>query len=170
MTRRPRLLIVDDDVDIREVLGLLFEDDFEVTLAANGYEALDAAARTRFDAIILDLMMPGVDGFEVMQQLRARGITTPVVVVSAVPDLRKRARSLDIVASEPKPIDAARLRSAVDRAVGSGNAGPGTPSGGGSSHTRSDPPPKLARRRRLRPPSVAKSPMMTSTWTTSPGR
>jgi two-component system, OmpR family, response regulator ResD len=78
-----RVLIVDDEEHIREVLRMYLEaEGFAVVEAADGMEALTQAARTPPDLIILDLMLPGIDGMEVCRQLRARS-AIPILMLTA---------------------------------------------------------------------------------------
>jgi DNA-binding response OmpR family regulator len=87
-----RLLLVDDDERIRLALGLALADEgCEVVEAASGEEALDVLADTKVDVVLLDLMLPGVDGFEVCRRLRASG-DLPIIMVTA------RTDSTDVVA------------------------------------------------------------------------
>jgi CheY-like chemotaxis protein len=81
-----RVLIVEDDADIRETLGELLEEaGYETDEAANGREALDAARRARPDLIVLDLMMPVMDGwqFRTAQKSDPALAEIPVIVISA---------------------------------------------------------------------------------------
>ncbi len=85
--RRPRrLLIVDDDPHIRRVLTLNFEDEgYEVSVAVDGEEATEMARTLHPDVMILDVMMPGADGYTVLRSLRASPQTDdiPIVLLSA---------------------------------------------------------------------------------------
>lgn len=82
---RPRILVVDDDADIRTVVGLnlgLVGMDFAE--AADGTECLEALSSGSWDAIVLDLMMPGTDGFEVLRRLKEMPLGhTTILVLSA---------------------------------------------------------------------------------------
>lgn len=79
-----RLLVVDDDPDVRDSLGrALRSAGYSVTLVSNGGDALDALARSPVDLIVLDVLMPVLDGFEVCRRLRERGDRTPVLVLTA---------------------------------------------------------------------------------------
>lgn len=83
-----RVLIADDDPTVRELLSAVFEgSDLEVSLARDGEEALAAAHRTRPDCVILDVMMPKLDGVSVCRQLRAdpRTAQTRIVMLTASP-------------------------------------------------------------------------------------
>jgi CheY-like chemotaxis protein len=83
----PTVLVVDDDQDIRESLvEILTEEGYEVTSASNGAEALEEIDRRAPDVMLLDLMMPVVNGWEVLETLRLRGThpKLPVVILSAL--------------------------------------------------------------------------------------
>jgi two-component system OmpR family response regulator len=79
-----RLLVVDDEPNILELLSAsLRYAGFEVTTASDGQQALELASRNRPDLLVLDVMMPGLDGFAVVRKLRERGIHAPVVFLTA---------------------------------------------------------------------------------------
>src|SRR5687768_13022206 len=86
-----KILVVEDDEGVAEALQLALEDHYEVLLAANGREALAVLATTKVDAIILDLMMPIMDGETFLQEYRRAGGLTPVVIASAALDVAARA-------------------------------------------------------------------------------
>ncbi len=112
---RQRVLVVEDDRDIREMVAeLLVEEGYEVTLAGNGLEGLSQAQRHRPNVIVLDLMMPVMNGWEFRQaqKLDPTIVDVPVVILSAV--ARGRA-TLDADAFVPKPFDVETLLSAVER-------------------------------------------------------
>ncbi|HET9691368.1 MAG TPA: response regulator [Acidimicrobiales bacterium] len=106
-----RVVVIDDDDDIRAVARLALERvaGWEVHLAASGPEGVDLAARVRPDAILLDVMMPGVDGPATVELLRARAETAAVPVVlltaSTTADDRRRLESLGVAGLVPKPFD-----------------------------------------------------------------
>lgn len=82
-TTMPRILVVEDETQIQELIGrYLHQNGFEVVNAATGPEGLKKAAEG-VDLIILDLMLPGLDGLEVLRQLRSSGSLTPIIIVSA---------------------------------------------------------------------------------------
>lgn len=87
MTESPppsRLLIVDDDASIVELLtACLRHAGFDVDSAYSGHDALTAMRAVRPDAVLLDVMMPGLDGFEVVRRMRTQGIWVPVLFISA---------------------------------------------------------------------------------------
>ena len=84
--RKPHVLVVDDDPEIRTLLERLLSQKYRVTAASDGASALAAASRPTFpDLVILDVMMPGMDGFEVATRIRALPNTrkVPVLFVTA---------------------------------------------------------------------------------------
>ena len=96
-----RLLLVEDDRTIsRFVLKGLREDLHVVDLAEEGPAALDQAGAADYDAVVLDLMLPGLDGFDLCRQLRGQGIDAPVLVISARDAVRDRVRALDCGADD----------------------------------------------------------------------
>ncbi len=122
-----RVLIVEDDDDIREVLGELLGERYGVELATDGAEALAVLDRVTVDAIVLDLMMPVMDGETFLREMRARGHSRPVVLVSATRDLPARARSLLVAEHCMKPCSPDALEAALARvlsgAVGDNDTG-----------------------------------------------
>src|SRR5690349_3477258 len=86
--RRPRVLLVDDCADTREMYGEFLADRFEVVPAASGAEALEKAAAVEPALVVMDLSLPDMDGEQVIERLRkdARTARVPVVVVSGFPE------------------------------------------------------------------------------------
>ncbi len=97
MTVRPLVLIADDDPDILELVTLTLErDGYDVAPARSGEEALRIAAEQTVHLAVLDLMMPGIDGYEVTRRLREvdAGRRLPILVLSAFAEDRQAARAL----------------------------------------------------------------------------
>jgi two-component system response regulator MprA len=117
-----RILVVDDDRAVRESLrrSLSF-NGYTVDLAEDGVEALDAITNERPDALILDVMMPRMDGLEVCRQLRGTGDDIPILVLTARDTVSERVSGLDAGADDylPKPFALeellARLRALLRR-------------------------------------------------------
>ena len=103
-----KILIVDDEPDILLMLRMGLEDEgHEIVMAADGAMALERIAEHRPDLVLLDVMMPGVDGFGVLEAKQRDGDTTPVVMLSAKsePADIDRALGLGAVDFVPKPFD-----------------------------------------------------------------
>jgi two-component system response regulator MprA len=82
-----RVLIVDDEPAVRAALDRALRlDGYEITLAADGREALDHLADARHDAVVLDVAMPGIDGLQACRRLRDAGDRTPVLMLTARDD------------------------------------------------------------------------------------
>lgn len=112
------ILIVDDEPAGRETLeALLLSQGYNLVLASNGMEALEKAAHHPPDLILLDVMMPGMDGYEVCQRLRTDHVLAevPIIMVTALDDRDSRLRGIDAGADDfvSKPFDRAELRSRV---------------------------------------------------------
>ena len=111
-----RLLIADDDRDIARVLTALFEHNhYSVDAVYNGNDAYDYASGGDYDGLVLDIMMPGMDGLEVLRHLRAGGVTTPVLLLTAKSEVEDRVNGLDAGADDylPKPFAASELLARV---------------------------------------------------------
>jgi signal transduction histidine kinase/DNA-binding response OmpR family regulator len=105
--RQPRILVVDDDANIRELLSQEFvEAGYEVQLAGNGREAVAAVRQQRPDLVVLDVMMPEMNGFDVAAVLKNDPATMdiPIVILSIVQDLERGFR-LGVDRYLTKPID-----------------------------------------------------------------
>lgn len=90
-----RVLVVDDEANIVELLSVSLKfQGFEVHTATNGAQALDRAREARPDAVILDVMMPGMDGFGVLRRLRADGIDAPALFLTARDSLQDKIAGL----------------------------------------------------------------------------
>jgi DNA-binding response OmpR family regulator len=97
LSMRPRVLVVDDELGVRRALqrGLTAEG-MDVVVAADGPSALEVARTGSYDVILLDIMLPGLSGYRVLQRLRAEGVRTPVLLVSAKDGEVDQADGLDL--------------------------------------------------------------------------
>jgi two-component system OmpR family response regulator len=119
-----RLLVIEDQADLRRLLvEMLEEEGYAVDSASDGLDGLSKARVWAYDAIVLDLLLPGVDGWTVLARLRETH-RTPVLILSARDGLDDRVRGLDIGADDylPKPFErqelTARLRALIRRTAG----------------------------------------------------
>ena len=125
-----RILVVDDEPAVRDALQRALRlEGYEVELAADGAEALRRLASSAPDALVLDLLMPHVDGLEVCRRLRAAGDQTPVLVLTARDAVSDRVAGLDAGADDylVKPFALeellARLRALLRRTGADGRSG-----------------------------------------------
>ncbi len=132
-TRRPRILVVDDEPNIRELItDTLTAADFEVLEARDGREALTLSAKEMPDLIILDVMMPDLDGLEVCRRLRGETLTNhiPVIMLTARGMLDDKLKGIDSGADDylTKPFDPLELEARVNmhlrRSMRDGEASP----------------------------------------------
>jgi two-component system response regulator MprA len=119
-----RILVVDDDRAVRESLRRSLQfNGYQVDLAADGQQAIDAVGAQRPDAMVLDVMMPRLDGLEVCRRLRGTGDDLPILVLTARDAVSDRVAGLDAGADDylPKPFALeellARLRALLRRRV-----------------------------------------------------
>ncbi|HTT11370.1 MAG TPA: response regulator transcription factor [Burkholderiaceae bacterium] len=124
-----RILLVDDDVELASMLSeYLTVEGFETVCAHSGEQGIEQAARQPFDAIVLDVMLPGVNGIEVLRRLRERS-PVPVLMLTARGDHVDRIVGLELGADDyvPKPCPprelVARLRAILRRTRGGDQAG-----------------------------------------------
>jgi len=107
-----RLLIIDDDVRLAEMLAeYLAPEGLHLTTVASGIQGLRDAQRENYDLIVLDVMLPGMSGFDVLKQLREAGSRTPVLMLTARGDDVDRIVGLDMGADDylPKPFNPREL-------------------------------------------------------------
>jgi len=112
------VLIIDDEPAAREALeALLAAEDYQLEFAVDGLQGLARAAELYPDIVLLDVMMPGIDGFEVCRRLRADSVLAevPVVMITALDDQVSRLRGIDAGADDfiSKPFDKSELRARV---------------------------------------------------------
>lgn len=115
----PRVLVVDDDPDIRDLLVAVLKDDgYEAESARNGREALDLLERWPADLVVLDLMMPVMDGWTFAERLREKKLAVPIVVLSAATDVTRHAQRLGAADVVTKPFDIDTLLPRIARLAG----------------------------------------------------
>ena len=118
MRTKARVLITDDDAGIRDLLRDQLEAaGFETKVARDGHEALDSIASFRPDAMVLDLSMPGLDGFGVLQSLQDQAIRLPVLVLTARHDASDVRKAVSLGARDylAKPFTEAQLKARIAR-------------------------------------------------------
>ena len=116
--RRPTILVVDDDPVIVDLISSLLEDDYAVLAVYDGRDALRLLRKQRPDLLLLDLMMPGVDGFTVARQVREKyQDRLPVLIISAHPNLHSQTQDLGINGFMTKPFEPEELVTRVAQLV-----------------------------------------------------
>ena len=114
-TQAPKILLVDDEQSVQKLLAFpLRREGYEVVSALDGQEALDRIKDTTFDLIVLDLMLPHVDGFEVCRQVRARS-SVPIIMLTAKAEEIDKVLGLELGADDyiTKPFSVREFRSRV---------------------------------------------------------
>lgn len=120
-----KILLIEDEPKLNSFLKKgLKEQGFVVDAVNNGSEGMEFASANDYDIILLDLMLPGQNGFDVLQNMRAFKIATPVIIISALNDTENVVKGLDMGATDylKKPFDfnelVARLKVATRKSVG----------------------------------------------------
>ena len=113
------LLIVDDDRHLLKSLRVVFSDSHHVLTSLSAEDALEVLEHEPIDVILLDVILPGKDGIELLQIIRATHPNLPVVMISGAPSIRPVMRALELGACDyiRKPFDIDELRLVVERAV-----------------------------------------------------
>jgi len=107
-----RILLVEDDELVGTMVCMNLENQgHELRWCRDGVQGLEAATETPFDLVLLDISLPGSDGFAVLQGMRKRGVGTPVLMVTARSDVGSKVKALDMGADDylAKPFDIAEL-------------------------------------------------------------
>jgi two-component system response regulator QseB len=97
---RPRLLLVEDDRELGPLMRGVLEEVYEVTLCADARTGFEAARDGDFDALVVDRRLPGADGVDVVESLRKSGITTPMLMLTALGTIHDKVRGLDAGAND----------------------------------------------------------------------
>ena len=120
-----RLLIAEDELDLAEALTVFFEKNhFSVDAVHNGFDAYEYAASGGYDGVILDVMMPKMNGIQVLERLRAEGCRTPIMMLTAKGQKDDRITGFNAGADDylPKPFDPdellSRVRATLDPGTG----------------------------------------------------
>lgn len=107
-----RILLVEDEAGLIEVLKAVWEDEnCEIDIADNGEDGYDLGLADIYDAVILDGMLPGMDGYDILKKWRTKGIETPVLMLTARSELEDKLKGLDLGADDylTKPFEVEEL-------------------------------------------------------------
>ena len=114
-TEQPKILVVDDEANIRQILATRLKIiGYDVATARDGFEALDICLCQRPDLVILDVMLPGLDGFAVCQALRKQS-DVPIIMLTGMAEVKDRITGLELGASDymVKPFSIKELESRI---------------------------------------------------------
>ncbi|WP_024365415.1 response regulator transcription factor [Arthrobacter sp. TB 26] len=108
---RPSLLLVEDDVVLGPLIAELLEPDYRIRLATNGQDSLHLALTQTWDAMVIDRGLPLMDGIALITALRSKGVSTPILILTALGATDEKVRGLDAGANDymTKPFDAGEL-------------------------------------------------------------
>ncbi|MCD6546641.1 MAG: response regulator [Thermotogae bacterium] len=114
-----KILVVDDETNIRNLIKKILSDEFEVDTAANGLEALKLLKNKEFDLMILDINMPQMDGVELMKKLKKHNVSIPIVVISVFSDPEKLIETFKLGATDfiVKPFSPDQILDTVNRII-----------------------------------------------------
>jgi DNA-binding NtrC family response regulator len=115
----PRILIVDDEPTVRESIRMILKDRAEILPAPSGEDALRLISQHRFDVVLLDILMPGIDGLEVLERIRAQTQVPQVIMLTATKTVKTAVRAMKLGAFDylTKPFDVDELLIIVERAL-----------------------------------------------------
>jgi DNA-binding NtrC family response regulator len=116
---KPKILVVDDEQGARDALQVILEDDYDVTTASGGLEAIEFCQESNYDLVFLDVAMPEVDGIKTLRRLRSLDEPMDVVMISASDKAEKAVQSIKLGAYDyiTKPFEPEDILSAVDRVL-----------------------------------------------------
>lgn len=119
-----KVLIIDDENSIRQILEIALEDRWDVTLASSGQEGIDRAVQIQPDLILLDRMMPGLDGLGTLKELRAKDETSKIPVIFLTAKVQtgdmKDYDDTDVVGVLSKPFDPMTIGDEIMELLGNG--------------------------------------------------
>lgn len=115
-----RVLLVEDDKSTSEsIKAMLAAERFQVDITALGKDGLEVGRTLDYDLIILDLMLPDIDGYEVLRQLRAADVDSPVLILSGLSEVRNKVRGLGLGAVDyiTKPFQRTELLTRIQSII-----------------------------------------------------
>ena len=121
------ILVVDDELTVcKSIRQVLIREDCEVDMAQSGEEALLKEAEQPYDVIIVDLMMPGISGLDLLKMLKARNPKARIIMVTGYPTMKNTLQAMQLGAMDflPKPFLPTTLRNIVAAALEAGNDKP----------------------------------------------
>jgi two-component system response regulator (stage 0 sporulation protein F) len=123
-----KILVVDDEEGARELFNTILSDEgYEVTLAVSGEDALSRLQSDAFDLVLTDIKMPGMDGLQLLQEIRKSGTKSDVIMVTAYGEVESYLKAMSLGAAEyiNKPIRIKELKRIVHKVLTERKARPG---------------------------------------------
>lgn len=119
MDNRPTILVVDDENGIRQSFNMVLKDDYQVILAGTGKESLDTFAKNNVDLVLLDILLPDLDGLELLEEFKSMDPSTEIIMVTAVKEIQTAIRAIKLGAYEYiiKPFVVEDLINIINRAL-----------------------------------------------------
>lgn len=130
-TGKKAILVVDDEITVcKSIRSALVQENYDIDLALSGEEALQKEQVKRYDVMIVDLMMPGISGLDLLRSLKTTNPSVQVIMVTGYPTMKNTLQAMQIGAFDflPKPFLPADLRNLVAKALAAGE-GQGRASG-----------------------------------------
>ena len=124
-----KILVVDDEEGARELFNTILSDEgYHVTLAVSGEDALDRLKTDAFDLVVTDIKMPGMDGLQLLQEIRKSGARSDVIMVTAYGEVESYLKAMSLGAAEyiNKPIRIKELKRIVHKVLTERKARPGS--------------------------------------------
>jgi DNA-binding response OmpR family regulator len=147
LAQRPVVLVVDDDAAVREALHLVLDEDYSVLDAAHGRTAVGIVAAKRVDVVLLDILMPDIDGIEILQELKALKPDLAVIMLTAVKTVRTSVAAMKLGAWDylTKPFHEEEVLGTIRRAFDHRSWHPNIPMESPAQHHKagSNPAPRL---------------------------
>ena len=119
MSKKTTILVVDDERGVRESFNMLLKDEYNVLLAGNGEEAIDIFIKNPVDLILLDILLPDIDGVELLEKLKEVDANTEIIMVTAVNEIQTAVKAIKMGAYEYviKPFDVDDVLTIIHRAL-----------------------------------------------------
>jgi len=120
VTEKFKILVVDDELPVcKSIASALISEEYLVDTALSGEEALEMQEKKHYDAIIIDLMMPGISGMELLKRVKKNRPDTMMIMITGYPSIRTAVESIKIGAFDyiPKPFTPNEIRSMISRAL-----------------------------------------------------
>jgi two-component system response regulator MtrA len=124
--QRFEILVVDDDEGVRDSLKIILEDEYKVWAVDGGRRALDLFKKVKPDLVFLDMVLPDMNGFQVLKQMKLMYPMTPIVIFTAYSNMSDALHAIESGASDyiPKPFSVAEIRRRAAELLGNGNLRP----------------------------------------------